>query len=251
MDSLLRIDRYQSRSANYYSLSPLRSQPPPLDEVIGRLFEKYQSSFGNSKNLLKESISTHLAQIIELQLEHFPQTIFWDWEGVASWLLSLADRADAADGELKQFLAQFEAIYRMFGTKSDIGFCYSHDFIYGFDWVKWVKRGESWRHRSHPYSARFLDALIDRGAELMDLIENDDARYSLKVGEKGRNPFSFSRGIKEEKILHQQLSVIDMIPLEAWKYSPQAHFLTGFQEKRKELADALNLGASDCSDPII
>ena len=88
---------------------------------------------------------------------HFPENIFYDDEVLAFTLLR-SDNLEGLFGKLRILLA-------MFGTHSPICFRYVHDWLYGYDWIKWVSRNPEYAHTG-PFCEEFVDYMVKRGEEI-------------------------------------------------------------------------------------
>jgi hypothetical protein len=116
-----------------------------------------------------------------------------------------------------------------------------HDFIYGFDWARWVRRDPGARLDTGPFSLRFLEQIETRGRDILTLIEADDAHYPKLSGPGARNPFSFSRDPDEELALYRRLAERGSIPVEAWRLDAQPDASRDFDRLREEAAESLGL----------
>jgi len=119
----------------------------------------------------------------------------------------------------------------------DIAVPQVHDFIYGFDWAKWVKKDIKNRKSIQPFSYDFLQRMYLRGKELELLIEQNDAKYhQLGVEQQFRNPFLFHRNPKEETSLLKQLADLDLIPIKTWEINGSPVWKKNFQSERNKLS---------------
>jgi hypothetical protein len=117
--------------------------------------------------------------------------------------------------KLSEFQNSLKSIFAIFGIHSSVKFRYIHDFIYGYDWLKWTLEKKGSLEIESPLGEPFLNYITNRGKELKNLIENNDKNYP-ELKEPFRNPFLFVRSTQEEEILHSNLSIEHLIPLEAW-----------------------------------
>ena len=191
---------------------------------------------------LTPDLAAHLAPVLEgmvrSMLEHFPENIFWDFDffvaGVVRQTLVEEDPAHF----LESFGERVVTLMRLFGRESDIRFRYLHDFLYGFDWARWVKKEPEARQLVQPFSLTFLDYLHRRGRELAQLIADDNRKYHRIADGSYRNPFAFSREPAKEAHLFTQLSVRGLLPLEAWKRDAQPIWDRPFERLRERLSSA-------------
>ena len=215
------------------SLCPGRAEATRLGDLARLLFARRQPDLG-----LANAFAAALEAIAESQLEHFPETVFWDVDYLAAHLLGLGD--ETAIGETA---GEIVALQEEFGCHSPIRFRYVHDFTDGFDWAKWVRRGGD--PSVKPFDLGFLRYLRRRGRELLELIEADDAKYHKLRDERHRNPFSFSREPDEERALHRELARRDQIPLRAWDVDAEPRCDRHFQELRRVCAAEIGVPTRD------
>jgi hypothetical protein len=92
-----------------------------------------------------------------------------------------------------------------------------------------------------PFDRAFLEHLLRRGGEIIDLIRAGDDSYGpLREGED-RNPFRFAREPEAEALLHRDLATRGLIPVEAWRYDAVPRWDVKFSEERDARAAALGL----------
>lgn len=181
-----------------------------------------------------------LCQIAQAQVEHFPETLFWDLDFLAAQLL-LPDQSLA---RLEGDVAQVVLLQERFGRHSALCFRYTHDFMYGYDWARWVARDPA-RNQAHgPFSRHFLSYLLARGQELEELIAQGDATYHRLPAGQPRNPFSFSREPAQERLLFSTLARRDQIPVHTWDTQGPARWELPFSELRQRCALELGLPMS-------
>jgi hypothetical protein len=183
-----------------------------------------------------------LELIIYAQVRNFPENIFWDFDFLVSSMVRQALVADAgAISFLECFGKKMILLIELFGIKQEIRFRYVHDFMYGFDWARWVQKEPENRANSDPFSLVFLDYLLMKGEKLIKHI-NCGQVTSYKLGHTGyRNPFDFSREPEDESLLFNYLAREKLIPVEAWKWDTSPMWNQPFQEMRQELALKLNI----------
>lgn len=224
-----------------HSVSPLSLNPQ----------RKLITSFAELGNLIVQettdiqlisSLQNTLTSILEAQLENFPTNIFWDCDFMVSSILRQAvAMGDDAVVFLKTFANKMISLSQLFGIKQEIRFCYVHDFMYGFEWARWVQKEPQTRAHLEPFSLVFLDYLLAKGQELIHRISLDKVTY-YKLCETGfRNPFPFSRAPEDEYRLLTHLAREGLIPVAAWNWNTQPVWNQPFQEIRQQLALQLNI----------
>jgi hypothetical protein len=132
-------------------------------------------------------------------------------------------------------------LMRLYGRRSKIQFRYVHDFIYGFDWSRWVRRDPTNRVGVKPFDLSFLTQSESRGRRILELIEMDDAAYPELDAGVSRNPFPFVREPEDELALYRDLSDQGMIPVPAWSIDAASDWNRDFDALRQSRARALGL----------
>jgi len=188
-----------------------------------------------------DALVTHFCQsffeINKVQLYHFPQNIFWDTDYLFFNAFEEISEAVNQLVYLEKYTEMMLKLLALFGRHSTIKFRYLHDFIYGFDWAKWVKKDIKNRKSIQPFSYDFLQRMYLRGKELELLIEQNDAKYhQLGVEQQFRNPFLFHRNPKEETSLLKQLADLDLIPIKTWEINGSPVWKKNFQSERNKLS---------------
>lgn len=183
-----------------------------------------------------------LKLIVYAQLQNFPENIFWDFDFMVS---SMVRQALLADGGFMSFLESFGdkmvLLIELFGINKEIRFRYVHDFIYGFDWARWVQREPQTRSNSEPFSLVFLEELLSKGEKLIKHI-NYGQLTSYNLSQTGyRNPFDFSREPEDEHLLLTSLAKANLIPVATWDWDTSPVWDKPFQEMRQQLALKLNI----------
>jgi hypothetical protein len=214
------------------TLDPKRESATPLRVLVDRLSEPTE----------RPHLAAMAVAVAEAQLESFPENLFWDFD---FYLASThAQARDAADygSYLDQVTAITVALMRMYGHESTIRFRYVHDFIYGFDWARWVGRGPEERSGVGPFSLTFLKNSERRGRDILGLIEADDAHYPKLGGDQPRNPFPFHREPEAELRLYRRLAERGAVPVRAWCAQAEPDASRDFDSLREEAARDLGLG---------
>ncbi|MEM1417603.1 MAG: ferrochelatase, partial [Myxococcota bacterium] len=116
-----------------------------------------------------------------------------------------------------------------------------HDFLYAFDWSKWVREAPEERAAIGPFDRPFLERMVTRGRELVALIEARDLKYGPIPAGVDRNPFSFSRTPVDEARLWKDLAAVDGLPAKAWDPDAIPEWERDFYALREARARALGL----------
>jgi len=130
---------------------------------------------------------------------------------------------------------------RLYGQQSAIRFRYVHDFMYGFDWARWVRRDPDARKGVEPFGIEFLRQTESRGRNILELIDADDDWYPRLIDGVSRNPFPFSREPEDELPLYQLLAERACVPVEAWLLDAQPDASRDFDALREGAAASLGL----------
>lgn len=193
---------------------------------------------------LRAAFERCLARIAFAQVDAFPDNIFWDFDALAHSILdqALAVSDDpAAEAILEGLGSDVASLQSLFGAGTAIHFRYVHDFSYGYDWSKWVRRDPQACADSPPFGSVFLAYSLRRGHELLDLIAADDTKYPKLPDGKPRNPFGFSRGRSDEIRLFEHLAKTDLLPLRAWETHPKGRWDRDYRALRDAEAKKLGL----------
>jgi hypothetical protein len=184
-----------------------------------------------------------LSRIAEAQLLAFPDNIFWDFDLLACRLFAGARRGEqGAEDRLRSTSDLVVRLHERFGAEP-IAFRYAHDFVYGFDWARWVAKDPDTRATIGPFDVEFLHALLNRGAELIELIARDDEKYP-KLGGGARNSFGFSREPQHERALLEELARRGSLPVEAWRAESEPRWQPPYHVIRETVAKELHIPAA-------
>lgn len=186
-----------------------------------------------------DPLTAALREIEAAAAAAFPENIFWDTELLAASLVRTGESEGAAAlAELARRIAGLQALY---GESTVIRFRYVHDFLYGFDWAKWIRRGPEGRADVGPFERPFVQHMEQRARELCQLIAEDDRTYpSLPEGQV-RNPFPFSREPADEALLLRDLAGRGLVPVEAWDPRAAPRWDRPYADLRIDRARALGL----------
>lgn len=191
------------------------------------------------------AFTSSLCAIASALAENFPENIFWDLDFLARCLLRGVPRPERDPVcRIEQAGSLIVQLLKLFGSSTTIRFRYAHDFIYGFDWAKWVAKAPKERHSVGPFEPEFLEYMYRRAFELFTLIANDDTKYPTLRDQVHRNPFAFSREPEHEIILHQYLACDGLIPVEAWRYDTSPRWDLPYADLRVASATVLGLSTN-------
>lgn len=208
---------------------------PTSFEQIGSYLETHYPE----NRVLLNSFGLEMFQYIKNQLFYFPENIFWDYNYFSTSIFQEVLKSSTPSETLEDYFFKLNRLLKIFGKDSMISFRYMHDFLYGFDWAKWVRKEPENRKHIAPFEMRFLDYIALRGKELETLIEKNDRKYHKILEGVYRNPFAFSRNIKDETRLLQSLATDGFIPIEGWDYRCTPNWQLPFNDLRKERAKTL------------
>ena len=193
---------------------------------------------------LRDAFAEGLREAVEAMLHAFPENLLWDLQALAATQLRHARASDDPPGTVRRLLHRVAALQHAFGHHGPIRFRYIHDFIYGFDWAKWVAKAPQARASIGPYDPAFVERMHARGQELVGLIESgEDAKYGPLKGPQARNPFGFSREPAAELALHRRLASSNALPIAAWDPGATPEWTRPYARLREEAADALCISA--------
>ncbi len=209
------------------SLAPGRAEATSLVELCALVRNTDQ----------RPAFAKILGDIASATLEHFPENIFWDFDYLAGSILRLGP---SERGEVAHLIV---SLNRRFGRNTVIAFRYAHDFLYGFDWARWVKKDPDARREIGPFAEVFVRSMDQRGQELEQLIAQDDVKYPKIPSGAARNPFEFSREPDDEFRLFSVLADRKLIPVQAWDANAPLDFARGYTRLRAETASELGLAS--------
>ncbi|MDC0715132.1 ferrochelatase [Stigmatella sp. ncwal1] len=230
----LELQRLEPLLGACASLDATRSRASLPWELAESLVE------GSGEAERSRAFAQGLIEVVRAIVEDFPDNIFWDLD-------YLAGRLWLAGGpqETAHLAGRVVRLCRGFGNKSVLRFRYIHDFLFGYDWARWVLRQPDARANTGPFDLGFLDYLDARREELVELIARNDAKYGPLRGKEFRNPFIFCREPPDESQLHQVLAQADLIPVKAWRFDGERRWHLPFADLRAEAALRLGLARRD------
>lgn len=235
LDKLYQLDKKVESLPYYYSLDPLRVRANKPSKLAQLYLPKQKSQ------TFYDKMSNLMTKLFISQYENFPSNIFWDMDFLICHLFSHTNEA-----EIDSVANKVIKLNERYGKNNLLNFSYTHDFIYGFDWCRWVRKDYENKKNIGPFHMEFLDYLDKRSLELFSLIDTNDKKYPKLNKEEPRNPFNFQRTPKIEIKLHLKLAEQDNIPLKAWQ---STYNLCGLDKKnysliREECAKELQLQKS-------
>jgi len=189
-----------------------------------------------------DALAQGLVALSEAIAEHFPENIFWDLDFSVGNVVRRALAQDEPTAFVTSQAARLVELQQIYGRHTPIRFRYVHDFVYGYDWAKWVQKAPGERTDIAPFDPDFLAFSQQRGHELLDLIEADDRKYPRLREEGHRNPFGFRRDPEAETKLFHHLAREGHLPVEAWRWDGEPAWERPYSDTRREQAITLGLG---------
>lgn len=218
------------RIENPLSLNPDKDKPSSYLDLGKTTID------GSRSRHFYENALSGLKEILESQIENFPENIYWDCDYYFTLLFEQQNSS-----ELLKFCRNTVQLMNAYGRHSEIRFQFVHDFSYGFDWARWVRKNPGRRQKTGPFDPEFLDYLCRRSCEIVDLIKKNDAKYHpLKKGQI-RNPFNFRRDPEGEKLLLNHLAKQNLIPVTSWCKIPRLNWQPDYTSLREQVMTFLNL----------
>jgi hypothetical protein len=221
----------QAKVNKWRSLDPEREYAHSLREVAEHLLPQLPDA------PTTEAFATALVDISNSMYQHFAATLFWDFDMFAAAIV----RQNRTPEAMATYALTVEEMMAAFGRRTNIAFMYTHDFIYGFDWSRWVLREPEARKTVHPYDLNFVQRMIRRSQELESLIAQDDKKYHKIEGGGPRNPFGFNREPEYEIPLFQRLAQDQLLPVEAWNYDGITRWEKPYTDIRAQVAADLGI----------
>jgi hypothetical protein len=215
------------------TLDPLREHATPLAALVEHATASHPE--------LRDALAEGITEIVEAQLRSFPENLFWDLDLLGARLVAQSSSASEPAERLLDLADRIARLQDLYGQRTPIRFRYVHDFLYGFDWARWVTRRPADRAGVGPFDQAFLAYGFERGHELLALIEAGDVKYPPLDAGDARNPFRFSREPDDERRLLRDLAARELVPVEAWRPDGRARWREPFSDLREERARALGL----------
>jgi hypothetical protein len=213
------------------TLDPDRARATALADLVARLTDGQQLSH----------LAAAASAVAEAQLRCFPENLLWDFDFYLASIHAQACAADDYASHLQEAADITVGLMRLYGQQSAIRFRYVHDFMYGFDWARWVRRDPGPRSGVGPFSLAFLKQTEARGRDIIALIEADDTLYPKLTDAASRNPFPFSRDPGDELRLYCSLAEDGDVPVRAWQVDARPDAGRDFDALREQAAERLGL----------
>lgn len=218
----------------FLSASPHKKMASSMKELAKTLFPYAKS---DEKKL---KWAQGMSLIINAQVDNFPENLFSDYDYLGHFIWE-----NVPDEEKISYCEKIVQLYQEFGVHSEIHFQYIHDFIYGFDWARWVSKHKAADECSlpekipGPYDPIFLEYMRERGYEILELIDKNDQKYGKIPKDTNRNPFCFKRTPNYEIKVFNQLAENSSIPCKAWNIHENPCWSKDFETVRLEVADSM------------
>lgn len=225
-------DAIDSVTAQRQSLAPDRERATSCVELGARCLDV----LGQDPQSETVAFAQGLHDIAAAIVECFPENIFWDLDYLAAVLC-----AQPTPSAIARMAARVVELQRNFGRGTQIRFRYAHDFLFGFDWARWVRKEPSTRSEVGPFDPTFLSYLEQRHGELIELITADDEKYPALEGDEPRNPFRFAREPEAEAALHHALAADGLIPVSAWDWEGRREWDRDYTAVREAYAQRLGV----------
>ena len=188
---------------------------------------------------VRAAVAAGLGAVEASMKRSFPHNLYGDLDFLATVLARDAEAfGPSAAGATA---ARIAALHDAFGNAATLQFRYVHDFLYGFDWARWVAGDPMARADVGPFDEAFLTYVERRAGELRDLVVQDDAKYGRLAKGIDRNPFGFARDPRSEARLLESLAERGWIPVEAWRADASPRWDRPYAEERRRRACALGL----------
>jgi hypothetical protein len=236
----VRLDRaIAERGISRRTLDPTRSEALGFEEIAVAL------AFEQRDPRVVEAVAELARELVEAIAEHFPENLFADYGALVEACVVAAERSSTPLEVVRETGRALVDLQALFGRHSTVRFRYVHDFLYGYDWAKWVQREPAARATVDAYAPAFLTAMLARGREMLALIANDDRTYPRLRDDRPRNPFRFDREPASEEAIHRMLAARDALPVRAYRLSSvgpaRGDWSRAYQELRYEVAASLGL----------
>ena len=234
MGDLATLDATLAAREAYWTLDPDQTRALLPTAVLDRVVKP------GVPVAFTEAFIAGLVATYDAMLTAFPDNLLWDVEALAAsiWRQGAADPA-----AVRHLWSRVAALQQLFGVHGPIRFRYIHDFVYGYDWARWVAEEPDSRADVGPYDAVFVERMHHRGAELLALIEEGDTKYGPLPGDDPRNPFGFSREPEDELALHRHLAAAGDVPVRAWSVGAVPEWTRDYAKLRDDAAAALRISA--------
>ena len=214
LELLASTDEHLASRVAWRSLAPGRRAPHTL-VALGETVLPASATRAPLHDQQRIAWAMAISDLARAIAREFPGNLFADLDHVASELRRVvAERGHVA---LERTIDPLVRIHRSYGKSSRIRFRYVHDFLYGFDWARWVARDPATRRGVSPYDLVFLAHIEQRALELDALVGAADPSYPPLAPGAFRNPFPFDREPPAEERLFLALAGEDLLPIRAYE----------------------------------
>lgn len=234
IDILVRADADLAQAKHpLRSLAPGRSRATSIVEILAPLF-------AGARPELACAFAEGARAFVRAQIDAFPDNLLWDLDlPLCAWWRAASASEDPI-GTADRLLTLATELQHLFGCGTVLHFRYTHDFVYGFDWAKWVGRDPETRAGTAPFDLSFLEAMRTRAQELVAIIDaGGDATYPSLGETSARNPFPFSREPDAELVIHRALAAAGQIPVAAWQREAEVAWAKPWARWREQAATRL------------
>ncbi len=229
---------------------PQRSLAPGREQATSAvaLYDSVREHAPNLGAISLDAWVTGFTALIQAVQQHFPENLFLDFDALATasaregvlagaTIVHERGRDATAAARISEVLRVATNLQTAFGGGGPVGFRYTHDYIYGFDWARWVAAEPQSRAAIGPYDLAFQVRMAERGEELaVAIASGQDADYPQLEPGTSRNPFSFKRTPEAEAATLKDLASRAAIPVEAWSPVGRATWSRPFAKIREGTA---------------
>jgi hypothetical protein len=213
LELLASTDEHLAARVAWRSLAPDRRAPHTL-VALGESILPASATRPPLHDQQRIAWAMAISDLARAIAREFPENLFTDLDHVASELRRVV--AEQGHVALERTIDPLVRIHRAYGKSSRIRFRYVHDFLYGFDWARWVARDPATRARVRPYDLAFLAHIEQRAKELDALVVAGDPTYPPLAPGAFRNPFPFDREPAAEERLFRALAAEGGLPICAY-----------------------------------
>ena len=225
-------NRIRTTASGPLSLNPHHTTPArTLVEIVDDLVEGIEQTW----------LTICVSRIVHAQLDHFPGNLLWDFDYMLASIHRNASRSASYFEFVHTMSDLLVDLMGIYGQHSKIRFRYVHDFLYGFDWARWVRQDPTTRSQVLPFDIEFIHHSKQRGLTMQHMIKSRNPYYPILQGDQMRNPFPFGREPKDELRLWRELASEDDIPVTAWNQCATFVWNRDFDRLRLETAARLGI----------
>lgn len=220
-----------ARGVSWDTLAPTGGAMPPLAQL----------DLDPLTGAAREAAARGVAQLALAMARAFPENLFADLVHPARAIARAACATASPEQHVDACFQSLVRLHDLYGGDTPIRFRYVHDFLYGFDWSRWVTRAPAQRAAIGPFDLPFLTYSEQRARELLELIAQNDAKYHRLAEGEARNPFPFRRDPQSEALLMRALAAEGAIPVEAWRAEGTWTPTRDYRREREQRARAMGL----------